>query len=441
MGVKMPGFFREFIGCARDQTQRYVRDTAAATAIAFALIIPVVVGSAGMAVDVATAYLVQQRLSHALDAAALAAAASASGEDDMQGVVDQFMEKNYPPEELGATYNIQVTQVGNDIKLSGYASFDTFFIQILGIDVVEVSADTTVAREILGLEVVMVLDVTGSMSTNNNIGALRTAASNFTNILMNSAVYEDSVKIGLVPFATTVNVGPYGLGKTPSNTTYDTAFVNNPSNRKFNQSKSTDWWGCILERAYPQDTQDAQPSWRWEMYRYSTSAPNQNCNKAYILPLTTSRSTILNRINGLTASGNTLSNVGMVWGYRVISPDFPFREGTEFNDPEVRKAVLLMTDGDNNIGNTYSAYGPWSTYRLTDEDLNDRLAETCENMKDEGISIYTVTFTSNIDQHTKDFFKECATTPDKWFNAPSQADLIEVFEFISRELANIHIRE
>ncbi len=421
----------------------YVRETAAATAVAFALMIPVVVGAAGMSVDLATAYLVHQRLTHALDAAALAAAASATQQGDVEAVVNQFMEKNYPESEIGAVYNIRVTIDGHDVRVSANASFDTYFMRILGIETVEVAADTTVAREIMGLEVVMVLDVTGSMSTNNNIAALRTAAKNFVQILTSSAVYEDSVKIGLVPFSTAVNVGPYGLGKTPAGDYYDTPFVSNPNNYTFNQSSNATnrWWGCVLERAYPEDTTDSQPSWRWNMYRYSSSAPNTNCNKAYILPLTSSKSTLDTRINALTASGNTLSNVGMAWGYRVISPGFPFQEGVEFDDQDVRKAVLLMTDGDNNIGNAYSAYGPWTNLRLTDEDLNERLVETCENMKDDGIVIYTVTFTSNINKRTKDFFKACATDEDKWFDAPSQADLREAFEFIARELANIHIRE
>lgn len=45
----------------------------------------------------------------------------------------------------------------------------------------------------------------------------------------------------------------------------------------------------------------------------------------------------------------------------------PFREGTTFNDEQIRKVVVLMTDGDNNIGSSYSAYGPWATLRLTDK--------------------------------------------------------------------------
>jgi Flp pilus assembly protein TadG len=425
-------------------TLRYLRDTAAATAIAFALVIPVVITAAGLAIDMSSAYMVKQRLTHALDAAALAAAASANSGGDIVAKVNQFFDMNYPPEKIGAAYDLVVTQNGDDITVSANATYDTLLGGYIGIDVIGVSASSTVTREVLGLEVALVLDVTGSMSTNNNISALRTASTNFLNILCRGSTCSSLIKIGIVPFSTSVNVGPYGLGRTPGGAVYDTAFVSNPNNLTFNQSNNNGWWGCILERPYPQDTQNGDSSWRWNMY-WDTSVTNRNtgCNKAYILPMTNVKSTIQSKINGLTASGNTLSNVGMVWGYRLLSPEFPFREGSAWGDITTKKVAILMTDGDNNIGNTssYSAYGKWNVLRLTDTDLDNRLGITCTNMKNDGITIYTVVFTSGISQATKDRFKACATDDSKYYYAPSQAGLVSTFEQISRELANIHIKE
>jgi Flp pilus assembly protein TadG len=432
---------------------RYLKDTSAATALAFALIFPVVIGAAGFSVDVANAYMVKQRLSHAVDAAALAAAASATSTNDINATVQEFFALNYPPDKIGADYNVQVEIQGSDIKVSATAKYTTYFARVLALNEFDVYEDSTVTREIIGLEVAMVLDVTGSMNTNNNIATLRTAATNFTNILFNNAAFPDSVKIGLVPFATAVNVGPYGLGQTPSGGFYDTAFVRNPNNLRFNQSQTNQWHGCVLAQPTPRDTENSSSDWRWDMYRYTNSgarnanirnqsvAPNTGCNRSYILPLTSNRTTIISRINGLRADGNTLSNLGMVWGYRVLSPEFPFREGVAWNNQDWRKVALLMTDGDNFINDVYSAYGPWNILRMTDEMLNVRLAQTCENMKEDGITIYTITFTSNIDNRTKDYFRQCASDTDKYIDAPTQADLIAAFEQISRELSNIHISE
>jgi Flp pilus assembly protein TadG len=431
----------------------YLKETKAATAIAFALIIPVVVGSAGMAVDLSMAYMVKQRLSHAIDAAALAAAASTTDNADVSAKVDQFFNQNYPPEKIGATYDLTVSVSGDDIHVSAKADYNTTFARLLGIDSLTVAEDATVTREILGLEVAMVLDVTGSMSTNNNIATLRTAATNFLNILCNGTTCSSGIKIGIVPFATAVNVGPYGLGKKPNGTTYDTAFVNNPYNTTFNQGSSTRWWGCVEDGPHPNDTLDSDSTWRWDMYRWTysgaqnskdrtkTAAINNLCNKAYILPLTSTKTDISSKISSLTASGNTLSNLGMVWGYRILSPEAPFREGSAWDDHTVRKAAILMTDGDNNVGNVYSGEGPWLEQQLTDHDLDERLLETCENMKADGITVYTVTFTSGISAATKEYFRSCATDESKYIDAPTQDDLVAAFEQISRELANIHLKE
>lgn len=420
----------------------YLKSTVGALSVAFALVIPVVVGSAGFAVDLSMAQMVKQRLSHAIDAAALAAAASAGGGSsaEIEAKVNSFFYKNYPLDEIGATYDLTVNVVGDDISVTAKSKYETSFAKLLGIDELVVTAHTTVTREILGLEVAMVLDVTGSMSTNNNIGALKTASTNFLNTLCRNSTCSSLIKIGIVPFSVTVNVGPYGLGKNPNGTTYDTAFVNNTKGVSFNQSNSKQWWGCILERSTPQDTQNYGAGWKWNMYWYSNSEPNNGCNKSYILPLTNVYGTIKSKISSLYASGNTLSNLGMVWGYRVLSPEAPFREGAAWSDTTVKKVALLMTDGDNNIGSSYSGYGTWTNLRLTDNDLDVKLSATCENMKNNGITIYTVIFTSGISQATKDRFRNCASSTDKYYYAPEQADLIDTFEQIARELSNIHIK-
>lgn len=420
----------------------YLKSSIGALSVAFALVIPIVVGSAGFAVDLSMAHMVKQRLSHAIDAAALAAAASSgsSSEAEISAKVSDFFYKNYPLDEIGKTYDLTVTLSGDDITVSAKSKYDTSFAKLLGVDELVVTATTTVTKEILGLEVALVLDVTGSMAWNNNIGTLKTASKNFLDIICRNSTCSSLVKIGIVPFANTVNVGPYGLGKNPNGTTYDAAFVNNPKNKSFNQSNSKQWWGCVLEQDTPGDTENYTSGWKWDMYSYSNSSPNNGCNKSYILPLTNVYGTINTKINNLYASGNTLSNIGMVWGYRLLSPEAPFREATSWTDSTVKKVAILMTDGDNNIGGSYSAYGTWSDLKLTDHDLDVKLAATCENMKNDGITIYTVTFTSGINEATKDYFRNCASSEDRYYDAPGQSDLINAFEQIARELSNIHIK-
>ncbi len=441
----------------------YLRDARGATAVLFAVAIPVIVAAVGMAVDLSQAYLVKTRLSHALDAAALASAASASSEAAINAKLQDFFHANYPPEKIGMTYDVRATLVGDEVTVTAKANYLTSFLSVLGIDTIAVSAQTVVQREVKGVEVAMVLDVTGSMADNNNIGTLRTAATNFVNIMFERAD-DRFVRIGLVPFATSVNVGPYGLGKNPDGSTYGdgTSFVRNQHRLTYTTSTtSTQWMGCILEGAYPSDTIDQTGP--WEMYRYCRRVnddvgvceldsrgrpkanPNKICPVSPLVPLTNDQPKLLNSISGLRANGNTQGNTGLVWGYRLISPEYPFTEGSAWDSEFWRKAVIVMTDGANTINTydprrdpTYSGYGLNSTLRTSD--LNNRFAETCGLLKDHDVIVYTVIFTSGIPQATKDLFRNCATDDTKYFYAPSQEDLIETFETIGRELSNLHIK-
>jgi hypothetical protein len=74
---------------------------------------------------------------------------------------------------------------------------------------ISVSSDAYEATD--ALEVVMVLDNTGSMATNNRIGALRTAATTLVNTLETVAEANPNrrIRMALVPFVTAVNIrGP-----------------------------------------------------------------------------------------------------------------------------------------------------------------------------------------------------------------------------------------
>ncbi len=474
-GLVMGRNFTKFFSCIN----RYTCEKAGAIAVLFAILIPLLLGIAGMSLDYSQAYLVKQRLAQALDAAALAAVASSTEEAEITQRVKEFFDLNYPEEKLGFTFEPYVYINGEEVVVYGYARYDTMFLGVLGIDSIDVTASTTVIREVQGIEVVLVMDNTGSMNWHDNISALRTAASNFVYIMYGIDVDEGSaadpslldnmatrekeyIKIGLVPYAATVNVGPYGLGKDLDGNYYDEPFVNNPFNLEYTTSSyNYDWKGCVMAQDYPNDTEDNEGP--WDMYRYCLDdnddpycnlrynyttgeyyvryKPNYGCPDAMITPLSTSPTKLKYAIDKMKANGYTHGNYGMVWGYRVLSQAFPFREGVEWDNPYWRKAVVMMTDGVNTVHPYYSAYGPTQDNNLSTYKLNERLADVCENMKSDGILIYTVTFAGGVNESTKDYYRQCATSEDYYYDAPSQEDLITVFEKISRELSNLHITD
>lgn len=497
---------------------RYWREKAGTIAVAFALMAPLLIGVAGMSLDYSQAYLVRSRLAQALDAAALAAAAYSSSEAEIQQRVQDFFDANYPEEKLGVTFDPVVQVVGDEVRVTGYATYHTMFLRVLGIKTIDVTASTTVVREIQGLEVALILDNTGSMSSNNNIGALKTGTENFINILFDGASKPENIKIGMVPFANSVNVGRYGLGQNPDGSTYadGEAFVTLPSGVSYttNRSNSTGWYGCVVEHresgydsAATHEANTYGQIWRsgtnwsghgwnlasnsndpydydvldeyegpWDIYMFGkvvnydqactggsygtsrcsncggdsycnstycycrNSNPHQGCPYATIKPLTSDRDALLAHVATMQPDGNTLGNIGMTWGYRLLSPEFPFEEAQPWDNFFWKKAVVMMTDGDNTENSTYSSYWFTAKNNMSVTKFNDRFEETCEALKDQGVQIYTITFTSGISESTKDYFRQCASTEDQYFDAPTQEELIDVFETIARELSNLHIK-
>ncbi len=509
----MIGFSKFFEG-----VRSYWIEVGATIAIMFALMAPVLIGAAGMSLDYSQAYLVRQRLAQALDAAALAAAAAATDQETINQKVQEFFDANYPEEKLGFTFDPEVQVVGDQVFVTGTARFDTMFLRVLGIEHINVEASTTVMREVQGLEVALVLDNTGSMSTNNNIQALKDGTVNFINILFDSTTNPDFIRIGMVPYSNSVRVARYGLGKNPDGTTYEDGdvFVTLPSGTSYTTSKSSSsgWYGCVVEHKqvdydaaathvsgssgqlwrsgtnwkghgwnpaitsndpYDYDTFDNYEG-NWDIYMFGkvitsgqqcsgtgysssrcsnctggsstcassycfcrNSEPNQGCPHAMVKPLSSDRQALLDHVATMSTDGNTLGNIGMAWGARVISPEAPFEEAHDWDNPYWKKAVLMMTDGDNTENGTYSSYWFTNKNNMSVTKFNNRFAETCEDLKEKGVTVYTVTFASGISEGTKDYYRECATSVDHYFDAPTQAELVDVFERIARELSNLHI--
>lgn len=513
----------------KNKIRLYFLGATGAVAVVFGLMVPVLVGSVGVSVDMAQSYLVKQRLSHALDAAALAAASMAStDEQEIEQSILDFVEMNYPAEKIGAAYDIEASVDGSELTVSAKARLDTSFMRIFGYDYVTVSSQTVVQREVRGLEVVLVLDNTGSMATNDNIDALKEASESFVNILFERAGDPEDVRIGIVPYSNSVRVGRYGLGRNPDNTVYGdgTSFVTLPAGVTYSTSRTgTGWYGCVVEHMdtvnyqstathqantkghlwrynsgwrghgwdpavsnndpHPQDINDDYEG-PWDIYYYGkiiannqkcsdysgysnsrcssctstgssgrcnqtycycwASQPNQQCPYAAVLPLTSDQDALLDRIDEMEPEGNTAGNVGMIWGSRLISPEPPFTEGADWDSQYWDKAIIMMTDGDNTIDsgdNGYSYYGPGAKNNMTVTKMNNRFEDVCDDLKSEekDVLIYTITFTSNIDSNTKDYYRRCATDEGKYYDAPTQEELVQVFEKISRELSNLHIKE
>lgn len=403
----------------------------------------------GISIDLGRAYLVKERLTNTADKAGLALGA-ASSSADLDTLLSNFFNANFPSDSIGSVTETSYTNDGTTITISATASVTTTFMQLLGRDTISVTASSEITVQEDSLEVVLVLDNSGSMS-GSKLTSLKSAANSLLDILFGDETTSTQVKIGLVPFSNNVNIGNSNTG-----------YVSDPT--VFNWY-SDEWQGCVeAQTTDDEDTKDdytgtwtpfywpddSNNNWYYSGSDHISSSrgPNLYCPDQEIVPLTNVKSTLTTAIDGMAAYGGTHINWGAIWGWRVVSPSEPFTEGAAYGTTDNTKAVIILTDGANTAYSfVYDAFGYPSDERLGSgintasevaDEIDDRLATICTNMKAEGVIVYTITF-SLSDTDTQDIFETCATDTNKYYDSPSTSELERTFRAIAAELKKLHI--
>ena len=494
---------------------RWRRCQSANVAMIFGLSLVPIILAAGSAIDVSRALVVRSRLSQALDAAGLAVGGTIGlNEAQTQQLAQNYFDANYPIGELGIPGNLQVSQDDNIVSLSASATLNTMIMSIVGIHTMTVATSAEITRESKGLEVALVLDNTGSMYWNGKIGALRDSATSLIHILFGENAFPENLKVSLVPFVTSVNINndnfemdwmDVNAQATHHGENFDESGGDINHFDLFDGISNTVWKGCVELRAAPYDTEDTAPdignpdtlwvpyfwpdepsgfsgyynSYRsdgisgsvqvrqanWAKYNgssvsideypSSTRGPNKSCPQA-LLPLTNDKEDILDNIAAMRPWFNSGTNIaaGLAWGWRVLSPTLPFTEGVAYNHEDWQKAIILLSDGRNEVVgqsthnvSDYTGYGYLSQQRLGTQDnetavtrVNEKVAEMCTKVKAQGVRVYTITFQLN-DPDVEAIFDACATDPALHFRSPTNAELEQAFQAIAQDLSNLRLSQ
>ena len=213
-----------FPGNVPSLLRRLISERQGNIAIMFGLAaIPMVV-AVGLAIDLSRGYAVRTRLNGALDNAGLALGSSPGSMTTAQltARLQTYVYANYNSAALGSvgTPNFTVTNSGNTITVNGTASVPTTLMKLIGVNTMSVAATSVIIKGYTNLEVAMVLDVTGSMTCGDggmsncsqgvppsHMDTLRTNALQAVNDLFSNQPTGTTLKIALVPYVTSVNIG------------------------------------------------------------------------------------------------------------------------------------------------------------------------------------------------------------------------------------------
>jgi hypothetical protein len=342
----------------------------------------------GMAVDLMRTENRRTALSQSLDRCALNAAALRQTLDPATVVRDCVERDGMLP----FLTEVKVTNAAGQrsVEVKGRISVETMFMGASGVDVIDVAARSVAEQRATNIEIVLVLDVSGSMA-GSKLTSLKTSAKNFVSTVLGNNT--DKISIAVVPYNGQVNLGSslrtkFNVTNVPGLTaTQNVNCVDMPAS-------VYGYTGIARDLALPATGwADAFSTLGSFPTSYSTTGRAPTAGNVWCPPSTVnvvrlqddSISAMHTYIDNLTAIGATSINAGMKWGGAMLDPQFrsvvneyvdagtipvEFRDRPfDYSKRDALKIVVLMTDGENfgdvRLNNNYRT-GPSPIFKGTD---------------------------------------------------------------------------
>jgi Mg-chelatase subunit ChlD len=284
------------------------------------------------------------------------------------------------------------------------------------------------------LELVLALDNTGSMSSANKMTQLKLAAKDLLKTLQNAAKKPDDIKVGIIPFATDVNVGTGSKDAawirwdewenengSCSKSSKKTKSACESSSGTWTADNKTNWNGCVWDRDQDHDVGNAATSIAVKATLYSAHQAD-NC-PAEMMPLTNSWTALNSKVDSMTPTGFTNVTIGLQMAFQMLSPVAPFNASAPQDDLD--KVIILLTDGDN-------TQNRWSS---SQNSIDARTKLACANVKAANIKLYTV----RVINGNAALLKDCATKSDMYYDVQNASQLSAVFSTIAQNLAKLRL--
>lgn len=312
----------------------------------------------GIGIDLMRVERDRAELQYTLDRAVLAAADLDQTLDPADVVADYF-EKAGLSEYLGSVVVDQGLSF-REVSASAAADVKTQFMHMTGRDTLLAPAASTAEERIGGVEISMVLDVSGSMNSNNRLPNLKIAARDFVDQMVDNTE-DGKLSISIIPYATQVATSATFMNAFANTGEHDYSYCANFSASDFTTTAIDP--AVELKRTMHFDV--------WDDYDGRDNDPMDLVRRPiceakssrHILPVQKSRDTMKTFISNLTANGNTSIDIGMKWGAALLDPslrpvidhlidaeivdaEFDARPHA-YDDGETLKVVVLMTDGQN----------------------------------------------------------------------------------------------
>ncbi|MFZ5692742.1 MAG: vWA domain-containing protein [Pseudomonadota bacterium] len=430
---------REYLSRYLARSLQALRDNRGNVTMTFALALVPLIGAIGSAVDYSRANSAKVALQAAVDAAGLALSKDAQTLTPAQlaSKADALVKANFNhPEAIDVTVTSTFTTVDSGsfkLDITAGAKIPTTFTAMWQ-PTMTIGSTAEIVWGMKRLELILALDNTGSMSSSGKMTQLKLAAKDMLKTLQNAAKKPDDIKVGIVPFATDVNVGTSNVNAswirwdewensngTCSTSSYKTKTACEGAGRKWTIANKNTWNGCVWDRDQSYDVNNTATSIAVKATLYSAHQAN-NCPVS-MMTMTNDWSALNSKVDAMTPTGNTNVTIGLQMAFQMLSPVAPFNASAPKNDLD--KVIILLTDGDN-------TQNRWSTSQTS---IDNRTKLACTNVKAANIKLYTV----RVIDGNATLLKDCATNPNMYYDVQNAAQLSAVFSTIAQNLANLRL--
>jgi Flp pilus assembly protein TadG len=409
--------------------------------LAAVVALPLMVG-VGVAMDYSKVNAARSAFQVALDSTALMLSKNAAivSKDELQTeATNTFNALFSHPDVVPASVHVTpdfTTAGGSKLTMTGNATVNTSFISVIA-STVNISATSVSTWGNTRLRVALVLDNTGSMTSNDKIGALKTASHNLLSQLNAAAVHPEDVYVSIVPFVKDVNVGPSNYnqpwirwdlweevnGKC-SNTTYKNRTSCVSHTKVWTPANHNTWNGCVTDRDQNFDTTNDAPGTGATLY---PAEQYSSCPAASVMGLSNNWDDLNAKIDTMTANGNTNQAIGLQLGWQTLTAS-PFTVPSIDTAYKYQTVIILLTDGLNTQDRWYS----------TASSIDARQKKTCDNIKAAGITLYTVQVNTGGDP-TSTLLQDCATDAGKFFLLTEAGQMVTTFGQIGTSLSKLRL--
>jgi Flp pilus assembly protein TadG len=208
---------------ARNLLRSFISSHRGNVAMMFGIALVPITIAAGVGLDYARGALVRSQMSDALDTAALAVGSTTGlTRETAEALAKKYFDANYAGDTSNGTPTVSIGTGGytstGSVKIDASYNLPTTLLKIVGKTTVPVTTSATVVWGQSKLWVALVLDNSGSMRNGDSNGtqmdALQNAAKQLLTILQNASTTAGDVKVSIVPFDVTVNVGTGSVNAT-----------------------------------------------------------------------------------------------------------------------------------------------------------------------------------------------------------------------------------